>query len=171
MLDFELAERRPWERLHPSHRTRGCIFHFSQSVWRYVLTNGGSNLYATNAVVRGLVWMGFSLPFVPVNRLQEAVQLMIDEFSSLERENQGIYDWCTSFVDGYLDGYWLNGPHNPVLWNVSIDPNEHLTNNSAEGANNRLNTRVGKHPNIFQFFSSIKTELQNTCTKLHQAEH
>ena len=32
MADFELAQRRPWGVLHPSHRVRGCLFHFREKL-------------------------------------------------------------------------------------------------------------------------------------------
>ena len=32
MFDFEAAQRNAWSRLHPSHRLRGCLFHYTQVV-------------------------------------------------------------------------------------------------------------------------------------------
>ena len=32
MMDFEAAQRSAWSRVHPSHRLRGCLFHYTQVI-------------------------------------------------------------------------------------------------------------------------------------------
>ena len=163
MMDFELAERRPWQQIHPSHEVKGCMFHYVQAVWRHVLTNGGSTLYENSPTIRGLVWMAFSLPLVPMDRLGEAVDLMVNETRNDE--------WGQNFVENYINDYWIRGPHRPEDWNV-FEMDENLTNNAAEGGNNRLFTRMGRpHPNINTFLSHLKKEMDWACSKLRQAEH
>ena len=47
----------------------------------------------------------------------------------------------------------------------------HLTNNAAEGANNRLSIRCRTaHPGIYQFFGVLKKELKTTMNKMEQYE-
>ena len=168
MMDFELAERRPWQQIHPSHQVRGCLFHYIQSVWRHVQTHGGSTLYENNSTIRGLVWMAFSLPLLPMDRLGEAVNLMVNEIRNAPDD---INAWGLNFVQNYVTNYWIRGPHRPADWNL-YEMEDNLTNNSAEGGNNRLFTRMGRsHPNINLFISHLKKEMDWACSKLRQAEH
>ena len=76
MMDFEIAERTPWQELYPSHILHGCLFHYCQAVFRHVSTNGGVRHYRHNPTFRGIVWMAFSLPFVPPLQMREAVELI-----------------------------------------------------------------------------------------------
>ena len=66
-------------------------------------------IYATNAKIRGLVWMGFSLPFVPIDRLQEAVQLMRDDCVPLEDDDNGVSEWSNVNVSSDPPGLRVYG--------------------------------------------------------------
>ena len=129
--------------------------------------NGGSRLYATSPVVRGVIFMAFSLPFVPIQRLPEGLELMRAEF--IDKDDL-IQNWCSNFLDTYIVQYWFEGPHSPNDWSVADHGEEHLTNNAAEGGNHRLLMRLGRHPNFYNFVTKIKSEIETTISKMHQAE-
>ena len=74
------------------------------------------------------------------------------------------------FVNTYIFGFWIEGPHPPESWNVAEDTEENLTNNAAEGGNWRLSLRLGKHPNWWDFVCKIKNEFQTAEYKLRQAQ-
>ena len=112
--------------------------------------------------------MSFSLPFVSLQRLDEGVELMRAEFST--SGDLQLQEWCNSFVNNYIVGFWIEGPHPPETWNVAEDSEQDLTNNAAEGGNFRLSARLGKHPNWWDFICKIKSEFQTAECKLTQAE-
>ena len=43
------AERRAWAVRHPRHQMRGCMFHFTQNLWKYINRAGFSTLYSQNS--------------------------------------------------------------------------------------------------------------------------
>ena len=84
--------------------------------------------------------MSFSLPFVSLERINEAVDLMIREYASIDDEM--INDWCDKFINQYIVQYWIEGLQ-PESWNVAEYGEENLTNNAAEGGNHPLSVRLG----------------------------
>ena len=43
------AERRAWAARHPLHQMRGCMFHFTQNLWKHINRAGFSTLYSQNS--------------------------------------------------------------------------------------------------------------------------
>ena len=68
------------------------------------------------------------------------------------------------------DKMWMENidlPHS--CWNVSQE--EHRTNNTCEGYNNRLNKSISKiHPNVFELVAVLQKEESSVRVTLHQME-
>ena len=79
--------REEWRSVFPTHRMKGCSFHFNkvnllknvtnckyqdQALLKRVCDDGKLTLYnspsLTGKAFKGIIWMGFSLPFVPIAR-------------------------------------------------------------------------------------------------------
>ena len=79
MMDFETAERNAWLIVNPGHTLEGCMFHMNGGQWMYVHKNGKSTLYNSNTdkgkIFKGIVLMTDALPLVPLNRIDEALNL------------------------------------------------------------------------------------------------
>ena len=42
--------REAWHQRHPDHQLQGCMFHYSQNLWKYVMRQGLSTLYGQDSV-------------------------------------------------------------------------------------------------------------------------
>ena len=113
MMDFEAAERTPWRAKWPNHKLQGCLFHFTQCLWRYANKHGGVPLMA-NPVFKGIIYMSYSLPLVQLESLEEAKILISQEAEKL-RDHPDIFAWLTEFFS-YVDLTWF-GRFPPMDWN------------------------------------------------------
>lgn len=173
MMDFEPAERNAWLFVHPSHSLQGCMFHFVGSLWKYVHKNGKSSDYSAKTengrLFKGLVWMTFSLPLVPLHRIVEAIDLIkleLEDFIS-----PGFQRWCENYVQ-HIENTWIQGQYPPQHWNFYDRLSEgHLTNNACEGLNHRLRVKMKTdHPGIYKFFGVISKETSYSLSKIEQVE-
>ena len=173
MMDFEPAERNAWLYVHPSHNLQGCMFHFVLCLWKYVHKNGKSSDYSAKTdngrLFKGLVWMTFSLPLVPLHRIAEAIDLIkleIEDFIS-----PGFQRWCETFVQ-HIENTWIHGHFPPQHWIFYDRLSEgHLTNNACEGLDHRLRTKMKTdHPGIYKFFGVIAKETSYSVSKIEQVE-
>lgn len=96
-----------------------------QAVFRKVSNDGKSQLYSSTTPLgkafKGIIWMAFSLPFVPLpryckinmycinnwnSRLDEAMQTLRDAIPLLQ--DPDVENWCTNFAN-YLEATWIQG--------------------------------------------------------------
>ena len=63
-----------------------------------------------NPIFRGLNWMAMSLPWVPMDWMENAVALMVMKVTLVQDEELNRY--CRTFME-YLDSQWLNNPRIP----------------------------------------------------------
>ena len=120
----------------------------------------------------GFVCMSFALPLCPPGRIEEALQLMRDEVANM---SPSISAFSEEFL-GYIQHTYLGGNFGNLEdgyeWN-GYDRIEEgfLTNNTAEGANNRLFKRAGRpHPGFYRFCGLMKEEMENVKNKAEQFE-
>ena len=116
--------------------------------------------------------MTFALPLCPPDRIEEAFTLLEDEINNLEHLNVQTFsrDYINYIRNTYMSGnYGTQGAWEWNFWNRMGEG--HLTNNAAEGGNNRLATRMRtSHPGFYHFAAVINKELSNTKNKLEQFE-
>ena len=92
-------------------------------------TNGGIPLFI-HSNVRGVIYMVYSLPLVPTDQLQVALDLIYAEFRDLAVGVQDKLNWLSPFMD-YVMNTWVR--RYPLSeWNhySSLDM-ENLTNNGV----------------------------------------
>jgi hypothetical protein len=79
--------------------------------------------------------------------------------------NQKLNAWNDYFVS-----QWVENSNLPLsIWNVCGE--EHRTNNTCEGYNNRLNRAVRTlHPNIYELITVLQLEEASTRLTIHQTE-
>ena len=173
MMDFEQAERKAWLYVHPTHKLEGCMFHFDGGLWKYVHKNGMSIMYNSDTdqgkIFKGIVWMTFSLPLVPLERLDEAIDLIRSEL--LDQVSPSFQSWCEDYLT-YILSTWIHGHFPPTSWNFYDRLEDgHLTNNACEGLNNRLRSKMKTdHPGIYKFFGVISQETSYSFSKIEQTE-
>ena len=128
----------------------------------------------------GFVRACISLPFVPLSKLEDGVNIIRRLGRTLPTERE--VDFASSMVR-YLDSFWLNGRYPRETWNI-FEHRGNRTNNHAEGEikKDRLFTKtsmyfwenifigynfrliskkgVGKHPNPYTFSKMVMDELK-----------
>jgi hypothetical protein len=77
----------------------GCLFHFSQCVWRHVQSNGLSNKYKEDDLFRLNIRKLIALAFVPTSDVAEAFELVAAELE----------DEAEKFLD-YFEKTWIGEP-------------------------------------------------------------
>ena len=71
-----------------------------------------NTLYNSNT--KGIVWMTYALPLVPLNRIDEALNLIRIEIE--EMISPSFASWCENYIK-YISNTWINGNFSPETWN------------------------------------------------------
>ena len=133
----------------------GCLFHFSQNIFRHLQTVGLQMEYNTNnpPELRRFVRRLLALPLVPPIRIDQAFRATVDNAPDLE----GCVEMITYVRNTYVDNaYALYGRE---IWNCFGSPER--TTNACEGYHTVLNKSFqGRHPDIFTLLRSSKTKRQ-----------
>ncbi|CAF1257971.1 unnamed protein product [Rotaria sordida] len=80
LSDFESGTIKTIKEVFPNIIHRGCLFHFGQCVWRHIQDNGLSKKYQEDECFRSNVRKLLSLPFVPVDDVVAAFQMIEGDF-------------------------------------------------------------------------------------------
>ena len=110
----------------------GCYFHFSQAIWRKVMMSGLYVAYMQDKQFNRFVRMVMALAFLPINRLEPALDRLREYSFSLTSQH---YEKVTQFQPIFLDYFqatWISGSFPPALWNHH-NKFKDLTNNQNEG--------------------------------------
>ena len=111
-----------------------------------------------------------SLPFVPLDRLDEALDILTNLIQKIKVKKAKKFS--KEFLQ-YLKKTWINSDRfPPKTWNFFKPDIKVSTNNHAEGYNCRLSRKkkLGKHPNVYLFASVIKDELEEGADDALYAE-
>ncbi|CAF1216598.1 unnamed protein product [Rotaria sp. Silwood1] len=136
---------------------KGCFFHFSESVYRHVQSQGLSSSYLNNIMVRNVIKQAMALALVPPSHVQVLFNELGQELNDDEREE-------ISSLLQYFKNHWMR---QVSIWNVYEIPDR--TNNYSEGYNNRFKRRLKKtHPNIWHFIDSIREEVHTIHDLIQQ---
>ena len=106
----------------PSRPIKGCVFHWSQSVWRRVQDLGLATSYRSRKSVYQYVGLLMALPFLPAGHIRDAFEYLRPRATSPQ---------LAALVD-YMDRQWIGSTiFTPASWSVfgySV-----RTNNDVEG--------------------------------------
>ena len=156
MSDFEIGIRDAFLTTFPGIEAKGCSFHFSKAILSKVGKSGFKGDYQSCPDFGSFVRAIFGLPYVPLSRLAEGVRNLYILAKKLD-DRQAKF---ALVMIHYVQKTWINGSFPPETWNMYQHEGQ-TTNNCSEGYNNRLgNNKLGKHPNFYQWFETIKQELK-----------
>ena len=160
MLDFEAAM---WSALRelmangtlPKVDLRGCLFHFTQAVFRRIIIIGLKDQYWRDAGTRNLCKQCMSLPLIPT----EHVPLV---FPELKRRLLASEVTLLHQLVPYIENTWINGMWNPSNWGQFDQAIR--TNNDVEGFHNKMN-HICQKPNVE--FSTLVKELHKEAVFIY----
>lgn len=122
MADFETGLWQALRLVYPGIDIKGCVFHFTQAIWRRIQEEGLSTAYRENDSLHRYLRQLMSLPFLPSAQIRET-------FSNLH--SKANTDNLRALVT-YIDRQWFRNSVIPVeSWSVfqlSV-----RTNNDVEG--------------------------------------
>ena len=133
----------------PGTEHHGCLFHFTQAIYKKLQELGLVTQYRDNINVQTYVRQLMALPF-----------LSPTEISSTFHRLKARSPKCIEKLLSYFSDYWLNtiGPEM-----LSVFNRPHRTNNALESWHARFNKRVARHePNIFVLLEFIRSEQAST---------
>ena len=150
MSDFEHSLLTTVPLLLPTTRLRGCYFHHTQCIWRWVQQNGLVVDYKEDDRIRDFVRKLMALAFLPI-LLVRSTFLTLASLPVVE-ENEG----CQQLLQYYQET-WLSGTFPLRLWNVHAEGTR--TNNHIEGWHSKRNKATRKmHPSIHELVDVIEVE-------------
>ena len=145
----------------PSVQVHGCVFHFTQALYRKVQFYGLAPEYAKRGVHHHFLRMVMALPFIPAEHSREA-------FASLQEHGaQYGSDDIAKFMD-YVNTTWFqNSVWSPDNW--SVFQQTVRTNNNVEGWHHRLNVKM-KHTaaSIYRLIPALYDEAQTVEIQIQQ---
>lgn len=75
--DFELAFMNAAKSIFPNSTIHGCLFHYTQSIWRYAVNKGLKVPFVQVPPVRSTIQCILALPFVPLPDIEETFDLIV----------------------------------------------------------------------------------------------
>ena len=135
----------------PGISIHGCLFHYSQAIYKRVGFLGLTGLYKQDTHVREVVRKLFALPLLPHRRMVEVFASMLVAAEDAD------YDPKLSELLSYVDKTWF---HSPIWSSKEICSYQRLvrTNNDCEGYHRRLKERCGTSPPIYKLVECIHNE-------------
>ena len=147
MADFELGQATAIDLLYPPVGKEGCQFHYCQAVWLHVVNVGLKVLYNADGDVRSFVKCIYAIPFVPIGRVMEAYNAVLNHF---DRERH-LHPVQMNALVTYLDNQWFNNPNMPLSSFNCFLLGEYRTNNAVEGFNLRVYHHFGYKPTFWDW--------------------
>lgn len=162
MLDFEMSAINAVRAVLPNSTVSGCLYHFSQAIWRQVVNLGLKVRFTEDVVIRNDIQRLMGLPFIPLDNIEEVFDYL------LEISHDDVQDLMTYFETTYLRGRPARGRRRavpprfpPQLWNVyeRVLNRADRTNNFVEGWHSKFQKMiVTHHATIWKFLDTIKKD-------------
>lgn len=164
--DFERATINAIQEVFPETNVTGCLFHWTQSVWRHIVSLGLKRLYSDDQNVKSSILMLLALPFVPPADIVDVFVQLRQEIIEMGAE---VVLPLWDYIDKtYVRGVPARGRRRAVpplfvvdLWNVydACLCRVHRTNNYVEAFHSLLARKIqSPHPNIWKFLQYLQEE-------------
>ena len=158
VADFEAATWLSLRVVLPNVEVKGCLFHFTQAVFRKIQSLGLQRAYNVDAGTLALCKNFMALPLLP----HEHIHTVFDQLVA------GIGEDVPALreLSGYIQDTWINGNiFSPVDW--SVFGQAIRTNNDVEGWHYRMNHR-GKRAKL-PFYLMVYLLHREACLVTIQA--
>lgn len=136
MVDYEVGAWLAIRRVFPTVAIKGCIFHWTQAVWRHVQSLGLARAYKDQQAVHNYIRQLLSLPFLPAQQIPETFHHLRGRATTPQLRD----------LMDYIDRQWFR--HRVFrVQDWSVFRRTVRTNNDVEGWHNRLNT-MARHGGV-----------------------
>ena len=149
-MDFEQAMIASIQMNFPEAQISGCNFHFNQCMWRNLQNFGLTADYTNNEEIRLHIRMCAALAYLPIDDVEDG--WICTQQTSPNHEK------LTRFYDYFVSQWLENDNITKEMWNCHKQ--RHRSNNALEGWNNRLNTLIRPHPNVYQLIKCLHQEAE-----------
>ena len=156
LTDFELVLQQSIAISFPQAEKKGCLFYYSQAIWRKVQSLELQKLYHEDEEFRAFINSVIALVFVPLTFVRVVWRGLKSEALAFHNRDQ--------FLEYFQDN-WIEGNYPLHTWNMySLDGP--CTNNNAEGWS-KIRKLAGKaHQNIYETVELFKAEQTATEVSL-----
>lgn len=163
-IDYELAMIKAVKNVFPDSIIQGCLFHYSQCLWRKVQDLGIVSAYNGDSNVRRWIRRFSALPFVPLKTIDDAFLEIYENAPCPSRTitSEQVEKFHDYMVETWVDE--LDSKFNRNLWN-QFDNDGPRTTNNAEGFNHKLNHDAKARLTLFQFVHFLQ-KTQNNIDKI-----
>ncbi|KAG0436835.1 hypothetical protein DMUE_4024 [Dictyocoela muelleri] len=140
-VDFELALYNSLHKCFPSTLLRGCLFHLSQIIVRYIKPSL-INRYKYDLEFKNYVKYMYFLAFVPVNRINDKFQKLL----SLKKNEKEFIEFTNWFERNFICNYndIANKSHDFWFANNRILFGLPYTTNTCETYHRYLNSKINQ---------------------------
>lgn len=167
--DFESAQINSFKKTFPKADYKGCNFHFSQIIWRWIGEFNFVSLYKKCENFKMFIKKMISLSFIPETDVEKL-------FFILKKK----YNNSNSCYDKIINRMYLNfieknsSSHNLSFWNCSdrVLCSLPITTNACEGYHRSINNYFKtKHPNMARFLDFLQKEQQRISFLIEEARN
>lgn len=173
MSDFELAFINAARDIFPNSEVKGCLFHYTSSIWKMAVVKGLKQQYTNDQQVRDVVQRLLALPFIPINDVNDVFDQIVDSIE--DSDNAVILDYLCTYVERtYVRGRRGNSARFPPnIWSTyDLVMNRYQrSTNSVEGWHSKFQkVIVSHHSGIWKFMEHVlKDQNENEVLMLQLA--
>ncbi|XP_053383990.1 uncharacterized protein LOC123535774 isoform X2 [Mercenaria mercenaria] len=156
VMDFEQAAWLAVRQVFPGASIKGCVFHFTQAIWRKVIGLGMKPAYLQRDSVHQYIRQIMALPFLPSAHTEQAFE---------ELEGRANSDQLVALVT-YVEKQWMNHAILDIQsW--SVFGLTVRTNNDCEGWHNKLNLKAGNQAlTLYRLIPVLRSEAERVPYEL-----
>lgn len=179
LTDFEIAAINATKAVFPSIVSKACFFHFCQSIYRKVQTNGLTQKYGSDVQFALLIKQMSCLAFLPDSKIPNCFN---DLKSLFPTGSEIIPEW---FDRNYVNGSVRQKPNgtiasysarfSPTIWSLHDNIMNDLprTSNFVESWHRRWQALVDNHSGLFKIITNIQKEqavVENEIQSIRRGE-
>lgn len=131
VIDFESAIWGALRKVLPTVKIMGCVFHWTQALWRKIQALGLQSAYTSDNGTFKFLRRVMALPFLPHDQIADVFDILQEKATTVPLQE---------FM-AYVEATWINSNvWPPSCWSVYKEAVR--TNNDVEGWHNSLNRRA-----------------------------
>lgn len=180
LSDFEIAFMNAARSTFPNAQIKGCLFHWTQSVWRQTVLKGLKQQYGDNEIIRNTVQKLLALPFVPTNDVVDVFDNIVNEVPDELEDEEQLMDVISYVERTYVRGRAARGRRPasnprfpPNIWSVydlTVNKQQRSTN-AVEGFHSKFQRMiVSHHSGIWKFLEFLQKDQQENEICILQLE-